>query len=66
MAVQPVGEAVEGRLDWDRRFDHMQQHTGQHILSAAFERTGGYKTVSFHLGTERSSIDLDSDRVGTR
>ncbi len=66
VAVQPVGEAVEGRLDWDRRFDHMQQHTGQHILSAAFERTGGYKTVSFHLGTESSSIDLDSDRVGTR
>ena len=66
VAVQPEGEAVEGRLDWDRRFDHMQQHTGQHILSAAFERIGGYKTASFHLGTESSSIDLDSDRVGTR
>ena len=44
----------------------MQQHTGQHILSAAFERTGGYKTVSFHLGTESATIDLDSDRVGAR
>jgi len=59
-------ESVEGRIDWDRRFDHMQQHTGQHILSAAFERTGGYKTVSFHLGTESATIDLDSDRVGAK
>ena len=55
---------VQGSIDWARRFDHMQQHTGQHILSAAFERTGGYKTVSFHLGAESSTIDLDSDRVG--
>ena len=44
----------------------MQQHTGQHVLSAAFERAGGYKTVSFHLGTASSTIDLDSDRVGAR
>ena len=48
----------------NRRFDHMQQHTGQHILSAAFARAGGYKTVSFHLGTQSATIDLDSDRVG--
>ena len=60
------GEAVTGTIDWPRRFDHMQQHTGQHVLSAAFERTGGYKTVSFHLGTEVSSIDLDSERPGPR
>jgi alanyl-tRNA synthetase len=44
----------------------MQQHTGQHILSAAFEKVGDYKTVSFHLGEESSSIDLDSDRLGVR
>jgi alanyl-tRNA synthetase len=44
----------------------MQQHTGQHILSAAFERIGDYKTVSFHLGEDSSSIDLDSDRLGVR
>jgi alanyl-tRNA synthetase len=66
LAGSPAGEAVEGRIDWERRFDHMQQHTGQHVLSAAFERAGGYKTVSFHLGTETSTIDLDSDRVGAR
>jgi alanyl-tRNA synthetase len=44
----------------------MQQHTGQHILSAAFERIGDYKTVSFHLGEDSSTIDLDSDRLGAR
>jgi alanyl-tRNA synthetase len=62
----PEGESVTGKIAWARRFDHMQQHTGQHILSAAFERIGDYKTVSFHLGEESSSIDLDSDRLGLR
>jgi len=66
LADSPAGESVQGSIDWERRFDHMQQHTGQHILSGAFERTGGYKTVSFHLGTESATIDLDSDRVGTK
>ncbi len=64
--TRPEGESVKGEIDWTRRFDHMQQHTGQHALSAAFERTGQYKTVSFHLGAEASSIDLDSDRLGER
>lgn len=63
---KPEGERVTGRIDWPRRFDHMQQHTGQHILSAAFERVGNFKTVSFHLGAEISTIDLDSDRLGRR
>jgi alanyl-tRNA synthetase len=63
---RPETENVQGRVDWPRRFDHMQQHTGQHILSAAFEKLGGYKTVSFHLGAQSSSIDLDSDRLGER
>ena len=66
LAESPAEESIQGTIDWPRRFDHMQQHTGQHILSAAFERAGGYKTVSFHLGTESSTIDLDSDRVGAR
>ena len=44
-----------------RRFDHMQQHTGQHLLSAAFEREAGARTVSFHLGTAASTIDLDKE-----
>ena len=52
---------VRGHIDWDRRFDHMQQHTGQHLLSAAFEREMGAKTVSFHLGGSASTIDLDKE-----
>jgi alanyl-tRNA synthetase len=63
---RPASDKVQGQIDWARRFDHMQQHTGQHILSAAFERTGGYRTVSFHLGAQNSTIDLDSDRLGRR
>jgi len=61
-----AGAAVRGVIDWARRFDHMQQHTGQHVLSAAFEHAGGYRTVSFHLGAVVSTIDLDSDRLGRR
>jgi alanyl-tRNA synthetase len=52
---------VRGHVDWKRRFDHMQQHTGQHLLSAAFERETGARTVSFHLGTSTSTIDLDKE-----
>ena len=50
---------VECRIDWDRRFDHMQQHTGQHILSRAVIESGRLVTVSFHLGEETCTIDLD-------
>ena len=50
--------AVDGRIDWERRFDHMQQHTGQHLLSAMFQERFGLPTVSFHLGTDISTIDL--------
>lgn len=53
-----VGTEVEGAIDWPRRFDHMQQHTGQHILSAAFDRLFGVRTESFHLGAESATIDL--------
>jgi alanyl-tRNA synthetase len=49
---------LSGRVDWARRFDHMQQHTGQHVLSAAFERVMDAATLSSHLGEERSSIEL--------
>jgi alanyl-tRNA synthetase len=53
-----VGARVEGRIDWERRFDHMQQHTGQHLLSAVFLRELHAPTVSFHLGESTSTIDL--------
>ena len=49
---------VHGTIDWARRFEHMQQHTGQHVLSAAFDRLLQIRTVSFHLGTASSTIDL--------
>jgi alanyl-tRNA synthetase len=49
---------VRGCVDWARRFDHMQQHTGQHLLSAMFQERYGLPTASFHLGEEISTIDL--------
>ena len=55
----PASDRVEGRIDWARRFDHMQQHTGQHILSQAFIREIDAPTIGFHLGEEYVSIDLD-------
>lgn len=53
-----LGE-VEGEVDWGRRFDLMQQHTGQHLLSAAFVERLGANTVGFHLSAEYATIDLD-------
>jgi len=52
------GVSVHGDIDWPRRFDHMQQHTGQHVLSAAFDRLFDNRTMSFHMGTDVSTIDL--------
>jgi alanyl-tRNA synthetase len=52
------GRVVRGAVDWPRRLDHMQQHTGQHVLSAAFDRLSGVRTVSFHMGAAVSTIDL--------
>jgi alanyl-tRNA synthetase len=49
---------VDGCIHWPRRFDHMQQHTGQHLLSAVFQERFGLVTVSFHLGEAVSTIDL--------
>ncbi len=53
------GWPVRGKIDWDYRFDLMQQHTGQHILSRAFEELLDARTVGFHLGKDYVSIDLD-------
>ena len=63
-----AGPEVAAEIDWKRRFDHMQQHTGQHLLSAVFEELYSFPTLSFHLGVESSTIDiaaasLESDRV---
>jgi alanyl-tRNA synthetase len=56
-------DAVEGRIDWTRRFDHMQQHTGQHLLSAVFEDLYQIRTVSFHMGAETSTIDVSASSL---
>lgn len=53
-----IGSAVHGSIDPERRRDHMQQHTGQHVLSAAFVELYQMPTVSFHMGDDYCSIDL--------
>ncbi|HEX6048923.1 MAG TPA: alanyl-tRNA editing protein [Gemmatimonadaceae bacterium] len=59
LAAHDVGDVVQGAIDWPRRFDHMQQHTGQHLLTAVFAELFGYDTMSVHFGVDRSSLDLD-------
>jgi len=63
--LEAEGE-VAGEIDWARRFDHMQQHSGQHLLSAVFEELFGLHTVSFHLGAESATIDLEGGGVEAR
>ncbi|HEV2182398.1 MAG TPA: alanyl-tRNA editing protein [Candidatus Acidoferrales bacterium] len=64
---QPVATgAVHGTIDWPRRFDHMQQHTAQHMLSAAFIELFKFQTVSFHLGRGISTIDLVAPSIAPR
>ncbi len=58
----PLGPTT-GRIDIERRFDHMQQHSGQHILSAAFAQLFDLTTVGFHLGDEYVTIDLDATEI---
>ena len=61
--VFTIGEKVKATIDWEHRFDHMQQHCGQHILSAAFAHLFTYQTISFHLGKETCTIDLETISV---
>lgn len=61
----PHGE-VEAEIDWARRFDHMQQHTGQHVLSAAFERVLGAPTLSSRLGADRCTVEVGLDDADWR
>ncbi len=56
----PADGPVQGQIDWQRRFDHMQQHTGQHLLSAVFVDLFGFETLSFHMGAELSTIELST------
>ena len=64
--ASPLGASNErliGRIDWKRRYDHMQQHTGQHLLSAVFDDLFGAKTVSVHFGPDSSTLDLDAESI---
>ncbi len=60
-----VGTQVHGRVDAARRRDHVQQHTGQHVLSAAFTQLFNMPTVSFHMGEESCTIDLETSGLTT-
>ena len=53
-----TADQADCRIDWERRFDHMQQHTGQHLLSAVLLELFDAQTISFHLGAESSTIDI--------
>ncbi len=63
--LQP-GTAVHGVVDAERRRDHMQQHSGQHVLSAAFEKLYDFATVSFHMGDESCTIDLATESISSK
>lgn len=54
-----VGSVVEGKLDWSRRFDLMQQHSGEHIVSGLVHTLFGHHNVGFHVGSDRMEIDFD-------
>ncbi|HMN30445.1 MAG TPA: alanyl-tRNA editing protein, partial [Caldilineaceae bacterium] len=53
-----LGGVVHGKVDWPRRYDHMQQHSGQHLLSQIFFQQFGFETVSVHFGPQASTLDL--------
>jgi len=63
--LETDSKIVTGQVDWPRRFDHMQQHTGQHIISQAAQQLLEAATVGFHLGEETSTVDLDRAPLDT-
>ena len=60
LAAPLIAARARGQIDWPRRFDHMQQHTGQHLLSAVLAELGPHATVGVHFGLESSTLDLDA------
>ncbi len=65
LAGDVPGETAACRIDWERRFDHMQHHTGQHILTQAFVQVAGANTVGFHLSADSVTVDLDKTDITT-
>jgi alanyl-tRNA synthetase len=66
VATRVAPGPVDCAIDWQRRFDHMQQHTGQHLISAVFEELFALRTVSFHLGAESATIDVEGVPVNAQ
>ncbi|PDY88780.1 alanyl-tRNA editing protein [Bacillus toyonensis] len=63
IAEQLETAEVEGKINWERRFDHIQQHAAQHILSAAFWDHFNIPTIGFHLGKDTVTIDLETENL---
>lgn len=66
LSVNVAASSLHCQVDWPRRFDHMQQHTGQHVLSQAFVRSAGLNTVGFHMGSDYATVDLDTEGVSAQ
>jgi alanyl-tRNA synthetase len=60
------GKVVEGTIDWARRFDFMQQHTGQHVVSASLIEAAGYPTISAYLGERYTAVEIDTENIQER
>jgi len=65
LAIPVAPGAVKVKLDWARRFDHMQQHTGQHLLTAVAQERFGWETTAFHLGEARCDIELAAPSISS-
>ena len=63
LARLPDESKVTCQIDWNRRFDHMQQHSGQHLLSAVCRDLYQAMTVSFHLGNDYATIDVEQPEL---
>ncbi len=59
----PLEGSVSGQIDWDRRLDHMEQHTAQHLLSGTFEQFFDAETISWHLGSDGTTVDLTIENL---
>jgi alanyl-tRNA synthetase len=57
------GTLVRGKIDWSRRFEYMQQHTGQHIISASLIEAAGYPTISAYLGERYTAVEIDTETI---
>ena len=57
------GRKIEGKIDSSRRFDFMQQHTGQHLVSASLFKTGGFQTLSVHMGETYTAVEIDTPAI---